>query len=94
MKSVYVVVSYDIPDNRRRAKVCKTLKNFGQHVQYSVFECQLKTKDFQKLRARLQKLIRPEEDNLRFYFLCEACVERIKAIGAERVDPRSPFYVV
>jgi len=91
---MYIVVCYDIPDDRRRAKVCKTLKNFGEHVQYSVFECDLKTKDFQRMRKALQRLIRPEEDNLRFFFLCEACVERVKAIGVERVDPRAPFYVV
>lgn len=34
----FIVVSYDVVDDRRRTKVMKTLKNFGAHVQYSVFE--------------------------------------------------------
>ena len=39
---MYVVVSYDITNDRRRLKVMKTLEGFGERVQYSVFECRLK----------------------------------------------------
>ena len=42
---MFIVISYDIPDNKRRTKVMKTLKNFGAHVQYSVVECELKRDD-------------------------------------------------
>jgi CRISPR-associated endonuclease Cas2 len=38
---VLILVSYDIPDDRRRTKLAHTLKDFGQRVQYSVFECLL-----------------------------------------------------
>ena len=36
-----IVVSYDIPDDRRRLRLANTLKDFGIRVQYSVFECRL-----------------------------------------------------
>lgn len=44
-----------------------TLENFGAHVQYSVFECELKEQDYQRLRARLKPLIAPQEDSVRHF---------------------------
>src|SRR5262245_458600 len=36
--TVFVVISYDIADDKRRGRIFKALKNFGQWMQYSVFE--------------------------------------------------------
>ena len=36
-----IVVSYDVPDDRRRTRLAHILKDFGERVQYSVFECRL-----------------------------------------------------
>ena len=83
-KKVFVVVSYDIPDDKRRTRVCKLLKNYGAHVQYSVFECHLKRRDYHDMRQRLQKLISPRQDNVRFYFLCQDDVARIEGLGVTR----------
>ncbi|MEW6376162.1 MAG: CRISPR-associated endonuclease Cas2, partial [Thermodesulfobacteriota bacterium] len=38
---MFYVVSYDIPDDQRRIKIAKILEDFGDRVQYSVFECLL-----------------------------------------------------
>ena len=35
----WFVVSYDIPDNKRRTKVMKLLEGYGRRAQFSVFEC-------------------------------------------------------
>jgi CRISPR-associated endonuclease Cas2 len=35
------LVTYDICEERRLAKVHKIMRGFGDHLQYSVFECQL-----------------------------------------------------
>ncbi|MCB0227265.1 MAG: CRISPR-associated endonuclease Cas2, partial [Anaerolineae bacterium] len=56
---MFIVVSYDIPDDRRRTKVMKALKDFGRHVQYSVFECEIRREDFKRLRERLKPLLNP-----------------------------------
>lgn len=76
----FVVVSYDIPDDRRRTKVMKTLKGYGEHVQYSVFECRLENKDLHELRKRLNKLS-AKEDSIRFYFISQDDISRIEVIG-------------
>ena len=91
---MFVVVSYDISDNKRRTKVMKALENFGAHVQYSVFECDLKEPAYKRMRERLKKLIAPKHDNVRFYFLGEDAVKKIEAIGTKQVERAKEFYVV
>ncbi|GBD38670.1 MAG: CRISPR-associated endoribonuclease Cas2 [Deltaproteobacteria bacterium] len=85
---MFIVVSYDIKEDNRRLKVFKTLKNFGQWVQFSVFECNLSKIDYLKMRARLEELIKPEEgDSIRFYFLCEIDIKKIERIGGTQPLP-------
>lgn len=91
---MFVVVSYDITNDRRRLKVKKTLEGFGERVQYSVFECRLKRQDLQRLKKRLKGLIRAEEDDVRFYPLCEQCVPRIIPLGKAEVTPEMHYLVV
>jgi CRISPR-associated protein Cas2 len=91
---MFVVVSYDISDDKRRLQVMKTLEGFGNRAQYSVFECRLKRQDLKRLRRRLQGLIRKEEDDVRFYLLCEQCVERIIPLGKAEVMPAAPYRIV
>lgn len=76
-----MVIAYDVVDDRRRNRICKMLKNHGAHVQFSVFECELRQKDFEALENKITRLINPREDNLRFYFLDQAAISRIKEIG-------------
>jgi CRISPR-associated protein Cas2 len=91
---MFVVVSYDIPEDRRRTKVMKTLKNYGAHIQYSVFECDLKDAAYKKMRERLEKLISPKHDSVRFYFLDEDAVGKIEAIGIKSVERARESYIV
>ena len=88
----FVVVSYDIPDDRRRTKVMKTLKNFGAHIQYSVFECRLEKDELGKMRRSLKRLAR-KEDSIRLYFIAQDDVPRIEILGNGGVTPDSLFYL-
>ena len=54
---VGLVVSYDVPDDRRRTRLAKILKDFGARVQYSVFECLLEDEQVDALRKRVERLI-------------------------------------
>lgn len=90
----FVVVSYDIPDDRRRARICKLLKDYGRRVQYSVFECQLRPRDFKRLRERLKPLLEPKEDDVRFYRLCAACLPRALVWSRRQREPLPETVVV
>ena len=94
MKTNFVVVSYDIPNDKRRTKVMKLMKNFGNHVQYSVFECDLKPEVLKAMRLRLLKLLAPKEDNVRFYFLDADTVAKIEVVGAVPVETLQDWYFI
>jgi len=82
---MFVEVSYDITDDNRRNKVCNELKNYGERVQYSVFECNLSKLQIKELQTRLGRLINRRQDSVRYYFLCETCVRNVEVQG-RKVD--------
>jgi len=50
---MFVVISYDIADDRRRLKVAQTLLDFGgERVQRSVFECYITERNYERLQRR------------------------------------------
>jgi CRISPR-associated protein Cas2 len=77
----FIVVSYDIADDRRRRRVAKAMENQGKRVQESVFECLLDERRLLKLQRKLRELLDQEVDSVRFYKLCEACRPRIETLG-------------
>ncbi len=92
---MFVVVAYDIPQNRRRTQFMKLLEGYGRHVQESVFECDLEPKDYRQLSQRLQRLMNLREDNVRFYHLCPPDIGRIETYGVGRaVQVREIYKIV
>jgi CRISPR-associated protein Cas2 len=89
---MYFVVSYDIFEDKRRTKIHKILKSYGQWVQYSIFECDLTPTQYAKLRSRLNKVIDTENDSIRFYFLCACCQGKIERIGGEMPRDNTIFF--
>ena len=76
------VVSYDISNDKVRAKIAKELENFGRRVQYSVFECRISEKQFEQLYGKLTVLMQEEkEGNVRIYKLCGKCERDVITIG-------------
>jgi CRISPR-associated protein Cas2 len=78
---MFIVVSYDIVDNRRRLRVAKVLVNYGHRVQKSVFECQVDDFHYLQLRKKIDKLIDMEQDSVRYYFLCARCQGNVEVSG-------------
>jgi len=92
-----VLVSYDVSTvdkagQRRLRRVAKTCQNYGQRVQYSVFECIVDPAQWTVLRKNLIDEIDPKEDSLRFYFLGSNWKRRIEHVGAkEAIDQEGPL---
>jgi CRISPR-associated protein Cas2 len=93
-ESMLYVVSYDIPDDRRRTRVHSALTGFGTWVQYSVFECFLTHKQRILMEARLLKEIHQREDTVRIYGLCGSCTERVKILGTGDVPREDDIYLL
>lgn len=77
----YIVVAYDITDDRRRNKICDILSSYGTRVNYSVFECFLGERDIHKLKKRIEKYFKKGEDIVLYYYLCKGCLEKIERRG-------------
>lgn len=89
-------MTYDISDDKRRTKVYKTLLGAGDHVQFSVFLCDLNDAELAALRGRLRPLLNDAEDQLLIVDLgiaTEPLVEGIEALG-RAYEPTVPTLVV
>lgn len=84
-----VVVSYDVREDRRRTRLAHALKDFGERVQLSVFECRLDEGQLERLRVRITKEIELMEDSVRIYRLCGECTGRLELLGMGKIleDP-------
>jgi CRISPR-associated protein Cas2 len=56
--------AYDVADDKRRTRVYGTLVDFGDHVQYSVFICDLTARERVELDGRLSEAIHHREDQV------------------------------
>ncbi len=88
----YDVSTVDSAGRRRLARVAKTCRNFGQRVQYSVFECVVDSTQFRQLQHELKSLIDAKRDSLRFYNLGDKYKSKIIHIGTkESYDVEDPL---
>ena len=64
MKDHLYIVSYDIRNPKRWRRVFQTMNGFGEWLQLSVFQCQLSTKQYAELIAKLNEVIHHREDHV------------------------------
>jgi len=91
---MHVMVSYDIVDDKTRYKVMKFLKDFGNRVQYSVFECDIDEERFKKMKEGIEKLINKKEDRVRYYLICKACIKRVVISGWGEIEEDEGFQII
>jgi len=96
---MFVLVSYDVKTSeeggaRRLRRVAKVCTNFGQRVQYSVFECIVDPAQWTMMRQKLIDEIDENSDSLRFYFLGSNWKNRVEHIGAKKsLDQEGPLII-
>ena len=94
-----VLVTYDVNTleeggKKRLRRVAKACEDWGQRVQFSVFEIEVDPAQWTKLRARLEAIITPEHDSLRYYFLGANWTRRVEHVGAKpATDLNGPLIV-
>jgi CRISPR-associated protein Cas2 len=83
-----VLITYDVNTETKAGKkrlrnVAKQCQDYGQRVQNSVFECLVDAGQMRQLKHQLEKLIDPEVDSLRFYYLGNEWRSRVEHVGAK-----------
>ena len=92
-----VLVTYDVSTEtregrRRLRRVARVAQNYGQRVQFSVFECLVDMAQWTLVRDKLIREIDPEKDSLRFYLLGDNWKRRVEHVGAKAsYDPEGPL---
>lgn len=89
-----VLVTYDIADDAVRTRLAQELENFGQRVNYSVFECHLDPGQRSDLYGRLRAFPFADDDNIRIYPICDECYSKVAVIGKEQVTEKPTFFIV
>jgi len=96
MRTTYLVC-YDIANDKRLRRVFKTCSNFGDHLQFSVFECDLSASEKIQLETALSGIIKHDEDQVLFVGLgpAEGRGDRvITSLGLPYLKLDAPCYVV
>jgi CRISPR-associated protein Cas2 len=88
--NMMVLVSYDVAvtsegGQKRLRRVAKTCTNYGQRVQFSVFECLVEPAQWVQLKTTLEQIIDSNTDSLRYYYLGANYKRRIEHVGAKPV---------
>jgi CRISPR-associated protein Cas2 len=92
-----VLVTYDVmitsPGGAKRLRrIAKACRDYGQRVQFSVFELEVDMARWVEIKQRLTDLIEPERDSLRFYYLGLKWQGKVEHIGAKPVlDLNAPL---
>ena len=91
------LVCYDIANDKRLRRVFKICRNYGTHLQYSIFECELNLRERTKLECELRNIIKQDEDQVLFVSLgpSEGRGDRVIAsLGLPYARFDAPCYVV
>lgn len=76
-----MIVAYDIADPKRIAQVARILKDYGVRVQKSIFEVDVNGSVFTVMKERVEKVIVPAEDGVKYFPLCRKCAGMVEIIG-------------
>lgn len=96
MRLLYIV-AYDVRDDRRWRKVFKLMLGHGDHLQYSVFRCELSDRERVELIDKLSQAIKHDEDQVLFFPLGPASgtnEQRVYAVGLAYVPSERSAVVI
>lgn len=90
------LVTYDICADKRRNALFKLLRGWGDHVQYSVFVCELTARERMRLVGRVTDIVDHDEDQVLFVDLGLAATEPatiVDSIGRAYEPPTQALVV-
>ncbi|MEJ5310516.1 MAG: CRISPR-associated endonuclease Cas2 [Anaerolineae bacterium] len=107
MRTLYLI-SYDIPDDKRRTKIMHLLEGYGERVQYSVFEVWADEKQIDKLRQQLAGWVKARKGekerggaaegtisgSVRIYPLCAACHQKREVHGEGQPTQHTTLHII
>jgi len=89
VQRIDVLVTYDVDTTTKEGrsrlrKVAQVCKNYGQRVQFSVFELSVSQAQLESFEAKLLDIINPNQDSLRIYVLYGGREKSLRHHGIDR----------
>lgn len=94
MQKHFIIVVYDISDDRRRTRLHDLLEDYGTPVQYSVFECLVTDKQLAQMQRRVRSKIKVTQDAVRYYRLCETCRAKIEVTSVGKAVTKETTEII
>jgi len=89
-----MIIAYDISDPKRLSQIAKLMLDYGERVQKSIFEAQVTGPVFREMKRRVEEIIDPAADGVKYFPLCTPCAGTVEIIGqGHYVDPDREFYI-
>ncbi len=90
---MFVLIAYDIGDDKRLRQVAKMMKEYGARVQHSIFECNISEQQLITLAEKLKSIIKKKEDKVQIYHLCGACKQRFGQYQCHHLTTDGEVYI-
>lgn len=81
MRDKKIVIAYDVVNTRARTKVARILGQYGERVNFSVYECFFSKEIFEVVRGQIKQLINNRSDTVIYYTLCLSCRAAVRVDG-------------
>lgn len=88
------LIAYDISDPQRLRHVCKTMEEYGERLQYSLFICDLSRSELVHARAAVEQKMKLAEDSVVIVDLGDTTSARFTFIGKRRPLPTNETKIV
>jgi len=81
------IIVYDISNDRLRERVCHTVQDYGfKRLQYSVYKGSRSRNILEALSIEIQDILGDEEADVRFYLICNKCLEKTMVVSKKGID--------
>ena len=88
------IVTYDVRDDRRRARISALLAKNGVRIQRSVFQCVLESGEMTEIVFTCEGILDLDVDVLQVFTMCEGCREHQVSLGQANLALEEYFWVV
>jgi CRISPR-associated protein Cas2 len=89
-----MIVAYDIANPRRLQKIAKVMKDYGRRAQKSIFEVETEETTFAQMRRRVEGIMDPAVDGVKYFPLCNRCADTLITIGLSASEQEEGDYLI
>ena len=81
------IICYDVSDAKCRQRLVKYLMGFAYRLQYSVFQCDIRSSEREKIQSRMAEIVKKDKTaTITVFPLCNDCMGKTWSLGSPKED--------